>query len=374
MINGYAAHLMEFDDATLNPVGHPSATVLPTVLALAEARGLRGPDIVAAYLVGLEVHARLGQAHSEGWPYAEPWVPIGTIGLMAATAAAARLLRLEPTVMENALGLASHFAGQLNVGNGSSAKPFGAGHSARCAVQAVELAEVGLSGPSQVLERRGGFAETFLGGAGDELETSLRRLGGPAHLAETGVAVKRYPNCYGVNWSVDALRALMDNRRIDADEIESVTLLYPKEAAFLDDPHPHTVEAARLSLQYGLAMCLINGYPKPNNFTDASVSDERVLATLVRVTAHQRPTDGVDERAHTVVVKLVDGTEHSNQVKWPHGHPRDPLTQREVEEKFFANASILPTASASAIVAAVLALEKLENLAAVVRLMVGGPG
>lgn len=340
LVNGFAGHLLEFDDATLNPVGHPSVIILPAVLALAEVRGLGGDQLLTAYLVGLEVHSRLGLAKAGNWSHLDQWLPLGHIGLMGAAAAAARLMGLSPEATAHCLGFAANTACQLNVSNGTSAKSLGAGHSARLAVEAAELAEAGLTSAARVIERPGGFAETFLGADAAALEAALSPLGGPSHLEEVGLAIKRYPSCYGSHWSVDALRDLLEEHDLAGDEIARVELAYPPDAAFLDDPEPSTVDAARFSLQYGLAMCLLDGHPTLESFEPARLDDPRTAAALTRVRARTHPPETEPPLAwtHVVTVTTVAGDRFTGSVRRPRGHPRDPATPGEVLEKFLLNA------------------------------------
>jgi 2-methylcitrate dehydratase PrpD len=363
-VNGYSAHLLEFDDATLNPIGHPSATILPALLAVGETRRASGADLLAAYLVALEVHARLGQARPAHWSADDPWLPIGTIGLLATVAGAARLAGSDRSVTGHAIGLATHLCGQLSVGNGSAAKPLGAGHAARCAVQAVQWAAAGFPGPADPIGRPGGFAEVFLGADRTALRSSLDRLGGPAHLGETGVAVKRYPNCYGSHWSVDALRDLLADNGLRADDVREVELVYPDGAAFLDVPAPRTPEQARFSLQYGLAACLVRGYPRRAGFTAAAVADPLVRRALDRITArpHAPGTPEPDRWAHVVTVSTLDGTRYRHSVRRPRGHPRNPLTEAEIIAKFEDNTAELAPDRRAAVIDAVADLAARPDL------------
>jgi 2-methylcitrate dehydratase PrpD len=354
-VNGYSAHLLEFDDATLNPIGHPSATILPGLLAVGEQHGRGGADLLAAYLVALEVHARLGQARPAHWSADDPWLPIGTIGLLATAAGAARLAGLDRPATGHAIGLATHLCGQLSVGNGSAAKPLGAGHAARCAIQAVQWARAGFPGPADPIGRPGGFADVFLGADPAALLAGVDRLGGPAHLGTTGVAVKRYPSCYGSHWSVDALRDLVADNGLRAADVREVELTYPDGAAFLDAPAPVTPEQARFSLQYGLAVCLVHGQPRRSSFTAAAVADPVVRRALDLVVAAPHPPDTPepDRWAHVVTVRTAGGAEYRRSVRRPHGHPRDPLTEAEIIAKFADNTAELAPDRRAAVIDAV---------------------
>jgi 2-methylcitrate dehydratase PrpD len=364
MVNGYAAHLLEFDHATLDPIGHPGVTILPSILALAEARGTTGREVLNAYLVGQEVHARLGQAQTEKWSYRDSWLPLGHIGVVSAAAAAARLLALTPRQTAHCLGLACHHAGQLVVSNGTLAKPLGAGQAARLAVEAALLAELGITAASNVIERPNGFAETFLGSNSEALADALSRLGGPSHLEQTGVAIKRYPSCYGTHWSVDALRIILEEQHVVISDIDTVELVYPRDVAFLDDPHPADIEASRFSMQFCLAACLIDGHPRLESFEDRRTRDPRFLAALERIVArpHHASVGSPLCWRHLVTVTTRHGERYECAVKRPRGHPRNPITADEVIEKFVVNAASLEPDRRNQVVDVVMNLEAWDDI------------
>jgi 2-methylcitrate dehydratase PrpD len=359
LVNGFSGHLLEYDDSSLRPVGHPSATILPALLALAEERGSDGDVALESYLVGLEVHARLGQAQSGNWSQSNTWLPIGHIGLVGAAVAAAHLISLDEVSTMNCIGLAAHFAGQLNVSSASMAKPLGAGHSARCAIQAAQLAEIGVSGPTDVIECVGGFADTFLDGA-EGLEAALLGLDGPSHLEEIGIAIKQYPSCYGTHWSIDAMRELMQMHNLSGDQIRSVLLVYPTDSAFLDDPDPSDVEAARFSLQFGLAACIVDGSPTLESYGDSRLEGNEMKAALKRVRAlpHPAATDAPQKWAHMLTIVAESGREYVHSVKRPRGHPRNPLSREEVAAKFFGNTAVLGRGIGELVVSEVSVLDR----------------
>lgn len=368
-VNAFSAHLMEFDDSTLNPVGHPSVTVLPAVLAVAEQVQASGRDLLTAYAVGLEVHARLGQAMPSPWSSSDPFLPIGTIGTIGAAVAAGRLLGLDAARMAHAIGLAAQSAGQLGIGNGSHAKPLAPANAAASAVRAAQLAAAGFTGPAAAIERPGGFADVFLRADSGRLAEALTRLGGQTHLSQVGVAVKRYPSCYGCHFSVDGLRQVMAAHAVVGPRVRGLRLTYPADAAFLDDPTPDTVERARFSMQFGLAVTLLDGFPQPRHFTAEFVAGSRARAALARVSAAVR-VDDVPPPArwrHEVAVETVDGDTFVGSVARPHGHPKDPLDPREIVEKFAANVAYAGLDGAQRLADAVGALDRLDDVRALLR-------
>jgi 2-methylcitrate dehydratase PrpD len=338
MFNGMLAHSLEFDDSTLRPIGHPSCTILPTILALAEREGSTGRELIEAYVVGLEVHSRLGQAQSGNWESEGTWLPIGSIGQVGAAAAAARLLDLREDEIENCLGLAGHLAGQLSISIGTAAKAVGAGIAASIAVQAVDLARLGVQGPRRVIERARGMADTFFGQGGHRLDEALVDLGRPHHLLQHGIAIKKYPAVFACQWPNDALRGLLRKHLLSGDDILRIELLRPVAGAFCDCPKPASIEEARSSFEYNLAVIALTGNAGLDGFTEERLRDPVQVAMQQRITVTDHPPG--TELRHTwrylVRVHTRAGDSVENWVKYPTGHPKLPLNAEEVREKLVA--------------------------------------
>lgn len=369
--NGALAHTLEYDDSTLNPVGHPGTVILPAVLALGEARGASGAEVLAAWLVGLEVHSRLGQAQRGNWSFTGGWLPIGHISLIGAAMGCARLLRLDPARVAHALGLAAHLCGQLSINAGSQAKPVGAGHAARSALIAARLAAAGLHGADQVIERSGGFADTFFGVGAHDL-APLARLGAPHHLEEIGVAIKRYPSCYGAHWGVDALLDLVARHALTPDNVAAIELAHPAAAAFLDDSAPTNEEEAKFSHEYNLAVALLRGIPRVRDFGQATLDDPALRAVLrrVRTSVHPADADSATARAYRVTVHTTDGRVLRHEVPRPLGHPRRPMSAADLDDKFrHCVATCLSTEAADALRDRVESLENLTTLGPLMTLL-----
>jgi aconitate decarboxylase len=334
MANGMLAHSLEFDDSTLRPIGHPSCTILPTLFALGERESCTGRDLLEAYAVGLEVHARLGQLESGNWDAGGQWLPIGSIGQVGAAAAAARLLDLHHGQVENCLALAAHLAGQLSISIGTAAKAVGAGAAAWTAVQAADLARAGVDAPGRVIERPRGLADVFLGAGGQE----LGQLGQPHHLLEHGVAIKKYPAVYACQWPNDALRQLVEEHDINAGDLLRIELLRPEAGAFCDCPRPGTVEEARSSFEYNLAAIALTGHAGLASFTEELLQDPAQLAMQQRiaVTGHPQGTPLSHTWRYLVRVHTRDHRIMENWVRYPSGHPRNPLGAAEARAKFSA--------------------------------------
>lgn len=369
--NGALAHALEYDDSTLNPVGHPGAVILPALFALAEQRQATGAQLLDAWLVGLEVHSRLGQAQRGNWSFAGGWLPIGHISLMGAAMGCARLLRLSPAQIEHALSLAAHFCGQLSINAGSQAKPVGAGHAARCAVLAARLAASGVEGVTQVIERQGGFADTFFGVGSHDLAV-LDKIGAPHHLEEIGVAIKRYPSCYGAHWGIDALLDLIAEHKLTVDNVAAIELAHPASAAFLDNPTPRNEEEAKFSHEYNLAVTLLRGIPRVHDFAASMIASAPLQAVLARVSTRIHPddADNATARAYRVSVTTSDGRVLVHEVPRPLGHPRRPMSPAELEDKFMhCVAGCLSPGDAARLRALVEEIDAAPDLSAITALL-----
>ena len=197
LANGMLSHGMDYDDTHTTATLHPSCVIVPTALAVGEATGASGAEVLAAAVAGYEVVARLGLLAS-GQFQNRGFHPTAVLGIFGAVAVASRLMRVGPSVGLNAAGLAGSMASGLMeyLSDGSSAKQMHPGWASQAAVTAVRLAERGATGPARVLEGSAGVFRSFAGidvGGSDVFAT----LG--AEWLGTLVATKPYPACHCVH-------------------------------------------------------------------------------------------------------------------------------------------------------------------------------
>ncbi|MGH9356829.1 MAG: MmgE/PrpD family protein, partial [Terriglobia bacterium] len=145
LTNGIAAHALDYDDVTWGLIGHPSVSLVPSLLALGELIGASGRDVLLAYVVGFEVMAKLGRTTQPKHSLEGGWHATGTIGSFGSTAACCKLLRLDAERTGLALGIAYSMTSG-NVSNfGTMTKPLHAGLAARNGVQATQLSKLGFT-------------------------------------------------------------------------------------------------------------------------------------------------------------------------------------------------------------------------------------
>lgn len=318
---GYMSHSLDYDDYHANFRGHPSTVVLSTLLALSKNRGsVSANGLLDAYIVGVELAGRLGKAIGTRH-YSAGFHSTATLGTIAATGAACRLLALSPTETQVALGLAATQASGLRSQFGSAAKPLHAGLAARSAVNSVLLAQAGFHAQSS------GVLESFLQALGFGVEQPAALLSGwgqPWRIVEPGLEFKRYPTCGGTHSAAEAAFALREQRLAaghDAspDDIERIEVSFPPGA----DTAPNIIAPengveARFSLEYVIADALTNGSVTLENYSETPVKPA-IAALAARVTRQPDLTAPADEldpdrRFHRVTLWLRDGSTLSHSV------------------------------------------------------------
>ena len=161
-LNGIAAHALDFDDCNLEMDGHPSVSIVPALIALADHLDCTGAEVLCAYVAGVEAEIRIARlsnpAHTD-----RGWHPTVTFGVIGAAIACARLLRLAPAQMAVAIGIAASTAAGLRANSGTMTKPLHAGQANRNGLQAALLAQAGVTANPTALEHKFGFMAAFNG-------------------------------------------------------------------------------------------------------------------------------------------------------------------------------------------------------------------
>src|ERR1700687_2724537 len=94
-LNGAAMHVLDFEPMW-SPANHALSTTLAGVLALAEARGLSGREVLTALVKGIEMQGWIRQASGQYEASKLRFHPPGAAGPLGAGGAAGHMLRLAP--------------------------------------------------------------------------------------------------------------------------------------------------------------------------------------------------------------------------------------------------------------------------------------
>ncbi|MFC3337795.1 MmgE/PrpD family protein [Paracandidimonas soli] len=343
MINGCAAHQLDFDDVLDPSMSHPSAVLVPAILALAQSRANSGKDCLDAYIVGLEVLARLGEAMNLAH-YSNGWHATSTLGAMAAAAACSRLLRLDVRRTQMAISLASSMAGGSKCQFGTFAKPMHAGMAAKNGIISAHLSSMGTDAIEEPLEGPWGYIALTCGSEAPGFARVLQKLGKQSAMEEHGVSIKLYPCCNSTHRPIDALLAVLAQHAFAIEDIARIEVHISEIAARnLRYSRPETPAQARFSLEYCLAIALRqrNG-PGPADFTPHAVLDTEVQSLLplmdIRTDPELAMPGSAGEAPHRIhlTVHLKDGRKIDQRMEHPLGHPKNPVGQDTLRRKFDA--------------------------------------
>lgn len=367
LVNGTAAHALDFDDCSNTMGGHPSAPVLPALWALAEASGAGGAAVLAAYVTGFEVETKIGRAVNFTH-YEKGWHPTATLGTFGAAAACARLLGFDAAAMANALALAASMASGIKANFGTMTKPFHVGQCARNGLHAALLTQAGLTANAGALEHPQGFFMVFNGSGQFDPDAMLAGFAAPFDLVEPGVAFKRHPCCASTHPALDALLDVMARERIVAADIAHIrSWTHPRRLRHTNRPDPRSGLDGKFSVQYVLARAALEGSVRIDHFTDAAVHDPVVRDFMTRIEAAPHPDAVMETTQHfyaDIRVTTRDGRVFDSHVDMPLGRDAaHPLPPGALETKFFDCARlVLAEPAAQAIARSVLAIEDVPDL------------
>lgn len=367
LANGTLAHALDHDD--VSPSGHASVILLPAILASAESRNRGGRDCLEAYVVGFEVAYRIAASLGLRGDHQIHGLHLTSVlGVMAATAAAAKLAGLDEEATRRALGIAASQASGVLGNLGFDVKPFHAGHASKSAMVSVELAERGLTAAPDVFERPVGYGEAVLG-AGEpgrvDHERLLAGLGSDFHVAK-GLSFKKYPCCYYVHRALDSVLGLMREHELDFDRIERVELELRRIPPFFHAA-PGTGPQGKFNFEYCLASAILDGEVGHAAFEEGRVACEPLRRALDKVRVVRRPIWTVwRQGSNRVRLHTRDGRRLERDVRAPLGDAANPLPAAAVHEKFRRNASrALDEPDVASVLEEMLALEKLDRIDAI---------
>ncbi|MEE8457729.1 MAG: MmgE/PrpD family protein [Acidimicrobiia bacterium] len=354
LVNGTLAHALDFDDTHLPSVLHPSASVVPAALAVAEMTGASGSELLAAVAVGDEIAVRLGMASYDSEIRNSIFFEKGLhatsiIGTLASAAAAAMLLGLDDEEVSHAIGIAASMGAGLLEANrtGGSVKRIHCGWAAHSGITAAMFAKGGLTGPPTVLEGRFGFFRAYSDGRFDT-DAILGGLGSQWEMLR--IFYKPYPTNHFTHAGIDASLRLLE-RGVDPSEIDRIELGVPAPVLrTIAEPsdqkaRPLTPYHAKFSGPFTVAAALVGGGGLgvySNDFTPETLRDaERLrLAGLVDCYADDEATEIFPHQFPGVLtVGLRDGSEMTERISVNRGGPDRPLSSDELATKFRLNAS-----------------------------------
>ena len=338
LINGTAAHALDFDDVSNTLGGHPSAPLLPAMFALADMQDCDGRAFVTAYVAGFETETRIARGvHFHH--YEKGWHPTATLGVFGATASCCHLMGLTAAQTAQALAIAASLASGIKANFGTMTKPLHVGHTARSGLFAAMLARDGFTANNAAMEHGQGFLMVFNGEGNFDAQAMLKDWGDPYDVVRPGPAIKQYPCCGSTHPALDALLALRGEHAMPADKIVRIdSWTHPRRLAHTDRPDPKSGLDAKFSVQYCLARATLQGQIRLEDFEADAHDDPTVRALMTRVHAAPHPDAGTaNEQAlgAEVRVTLDTGEVIAKKVGAALGRgPDNPLPAGALASKF----------------------------------------
>lgn len=331
LVNGTAAHALDYDDNFRPGMSHASAVIVPALLAVADRVNASGRALIDAYLVALQAQAFVGSGVA-GSHYTAGWHGTSTVGSIGTAAGVAQLSGLDAAGIARALSLGASMASGTKGQFGTPAKPFHAGMAARNAVEAAFLAAEGLRGRLDILEGEQGFLEMF-GGAEPKGYDSAEIAATREHTIETvGVMPKLHPCCGSTHLIVDAVLDLMRETDVDPDAIVSaechVGIANYRNLAYSE---PKDEMQARFSMQYCLALALRKKTLSLSDFTPIAVKSFTADPLLPKISmTHYSAAEEASAKAylpHKLKITLQNGTILETQRAAARGGLADPFSE-----------------------------------------------
>jgi 2-methylcitrate dehydratase PrpD len=364
-VNGIAAHALELDDGSKYATYHPGASIIPACLALGEAEGISGKQLVEAITAGYEVSLRIGTAINPGH-YLRGFHPTGTIASFGTTAAAAKILGLSPDLTVQAMGIAGSLASGINQYeiDGSISKHVHPGNAARNGILASMLARDGMTGPAEILEGKLGFFHCFA----DSADTALvdRALGEDWHFLR--IYFKPYCSCRYVHYAIEATLKDLERHPFPPEEIGSILVRTHRNAKQGSDiPDYRSPLHARLSIQYGIASILVRGKAGIREYEEEAIADPEVrrVSDLVRIEVDEE-IQKLYPNPRSMIVEIRDkkGNTASTRIDHAKGDAENPMSDGELFEKFRdVTGGVLSPEKAEEIVAAAMTIHTRKEIA-----------
>lgn len=328
LVNGTYAHCLDFDDVHFPSLAHLSAPTWAAVLGLGAETSATEREMLAAFITGFEIGARLGSAGVGEAVNSRGWHSTGVVGRLAAAAAAAALLGLDEKQAAHALGIAATQTSGLVASFGTDAKPMHAGRAAFDGVFSVQLARAGFHGATDLLDREDGLTRALI--QDGSVRMKLERLGEYWEIKRN--ALKPYACCGFTHAPVDAGRKIYP--QLSPGGVTRATVHVHPLGLKVAGQAPRSPLAAKFSIAYCTALALRGHCANAGDFSPARLAERSVMELVDRIEVVAQP--GMAYEAACLEVLTSDGRELRVDVPASLGNPGNPLGWHDLEEKFMS--------------------------------------
>lgn len=338
LVHGTAAHSLDYDDTAAAINGHPSASIVPSVLSALGSEAVSEPpsgeDILVAYVAGFETQSRIAAPVLDSH-YRAGWHTTATLGPFGAAAATGKLLGLDVTQLEHALNIAASMASGLKENFGSMTKSLHAGHAARSGLTATLLARQGFTAGSEALGPEGGFLDLYSGNAAPDID-AFDATGERLYIQEAGIHLKKYPCCYYTHAAIEETIDLVTANDIAPADVDQVSVRASPgavDAANIDDPQ--TELEGKFSMRFLVACAVVRRAVRFESFERETLFDDRVRDLMERVSFEVDDDIPYGSLSADVAIQTRAGDLYQvENASAPGLYGVNPLSTAELHDKF----------------------------------------
>jgi 2-methylcitrate dehydratase PrpD len=370
--NAAFGHGFEMDDDESHTTSHPGVVIIPAALAMGEAQGISGREFLVAVIAGYDTMLRVGMAART--MVNRSFHTTAVLGPFGSAASTSKILGMNQDAILNALSIAASEAGGISeyAVSGGSVKRLHAGFASQSGVKASILAKLGVTGPVAPIEGKKGICQAFANEYYPEEIT--RELGKEFRIFWTGH--KPYCCCQAQHSTIDAVSELTAEYSVKPDDIEEIIVeQMPRDIIAVGNViRPTDITSAQFCGRFGVALRILKG---SNGFRDYNMQNIRNPELLefskkVKYVAdlemEKMPPGAAPTR---LTMKLKNGVVYSKRIDYAKGMPQNPLTHREIEDKFKDQATtVISDKKAEEIIKAVNNLDDLDNIQNLVKFLV----
>ena len=379
LANGALAHALDYEDAFDKVPGHPNASLVPALIALAQSERTSGGPIdgrrfLTALALGGDFACRMALALRRPME-AGNWYPPPMLGGFGAALGTAKLLGLDAGRTRDALSLMlcqTVMPGEIKYSKSTVIRAVREAFPAQAAVTSALLARERVAGFEEPLEGRAGFYALYAGGEFDPVDL-LDGLG--EHFWIEHLTFKAWPSCRGTHPFIEMALSLRETHGIEPENIATITVTIDDVQRMLVEPlarkaAPQTLIDAKFSIPFCTALALVRGTVDLDSFTRGAMHDPRILAVAARVLVAEAPPGNGWQRGSGggLTIWRDDGTEHRAEIASALGCPERPLSEAQLVAKFVdcAGRAEVPlgTAQAHDLASKILSLEGCADVGA----------
>lgn len=337
MMNGAASHTLDFDDLHNPSIIHLATVVVPPALALAEAEGKSGRNLITALAAGYELGARVGESVlPDAYFY---WHSTGSAGTLAAAGSAAKILDLDELQTLQTIGSAGTQAAGLwdFLKDGAMSKPLHTAKACYAGVLSAWLAREGFTASTTILEGEKGFCRAMM--RIPDITKLTEGLGEDYKIAHN--SFKPYPCCKHSHAAIFGIGEMMKAHQLTAADIENVTISVNNMTdTLINNAAPLTPYGCKFSIQYCVASMIVRGHVTVVDFREQEIIDKSVRHVMEKVTViKDTEMEAVnqahpDQLASALAVKTADGRVYTQFVPYPKGDPENAMTFDDLAVKF----------------------------------------